>query len=223
MDEITTVVTAFATVVLALLTGWYVRLTYHMLQEAKATKEPNVWVDLELTSYEVKLMVGNSGSSPARNLRFDIKDNVPWRKIENHEEGFNAIQPIKDGISYLAPDRVLKYEAGLIDFEKTLNNKNSTVEIILKFDSDIKKNIRREFLIDMGQYNGVLLETFRNPASEISKAIRDVRDSLKHDKSGDTILSRMLKKKCPICGEKISSDARKCPMCLEFIDEVKST
>lgn len=58
------ITSAIATIVLAVLTGRYVHLTNALVEEAKASKHPNVFVDIEFDSYEVRFIVGNSGSTP---------------------------------------------------------------------------------------------------------------------------------------------------------------
>jgi hypothetical protein len=215
--------TTIATIVLAFLTGRYVRLTHSMVEEAKSQKEPNVWIDLELSSYQAKLLVGNSGTSPAKNLKFEVKDNIPWRKDQNFTESLETIHPVMNGISYLAPARTLKYVAGYIDNKKTFSELESTVEIKLTYETEAGKKIIRDFVIDIGQYYGVLFESFTNPASEIARAIKDIERTQKSDHGIDKIASRFFKKNCPVCGELINSSAKKCPQCLEFLPEKEKT
>ena len=107
------VASAVATIVLAVLTGRYVRLTKALVEEAKASKHPNVFVDIEFNSYEVRFIVGNSGSTPARNVRFKVTDNVPWRKIGDVESGLESVSAIKTGISYLAPGSNPQIQRGI--------------------------------------------------------------------------------------------------------------
>ena len=81
LQIISLVITTIATVVLACLTSRYVRLTHLMLEETKSQKEPNVWVDLELPPRnKIILLIGNSGSAPAKDLKFEVVDNITWRK-----------------------------------------------------------------------------------------------------------------------------------------------
>lgn len=212
-------VTAIATVVLAWLTARYVRLTNHMLEETKASRGPTVYVDLELSSYEVKLIVGNSGSAPAHNLSFEVEESIPWRESEYHK-GIGGLPQITDGISYLAPSRILKFTAGWLDWDK-LKDLDSKVSFQVNYDDHVGKHHKIEFIIDMGQYDGVLLESFKNPASEIAGAIRKIEDGRRSEKSMSQITSNMFKKNCPFCSEKISPNAKKCPHCLEFLPEEK--
>lgn len=217
MDTWLSIIGGGATIVLAMLTAWYVRLTYHILQEARAAKEPNVWVDLELTNYSVKLVVGNTGASPARNIKLSVQDNIYWRSYAETKTSLADLVIVKDGISYLAPGRALKFEAGLIDRDKTLTEKDSFAEIRLTYETDSGKEISRVSRIDMNQYREVLLESFREPESDIAEAIRNTESGKQSRKFMDSAITRMTMKQCPVCGERINRSAKKCPRCLEFI------
>ncbi len=156
-------VTAIATVILAWLTGRYVRLTNSMLEETKASRGPIVYVDLEFSrSNNVKLIVGNSGLAPAHNLSFKVEESIPWRESNSHK-GISGLVPITDGISYLAPNRILKFTAGRLDWDK-LKKLDSKVSFQVTYDDHIGKHHKIEFIIDIGQYEGVLLESFKTPA-----------------------------------------------------------
>lgn len=209
--------TTVATIVLAILTRKYVRLTHSMLEEARTQKEPNVYVDLELSSYQAKLLIGNSGRSPAVNLRFEVKDNIPWR-ISEHYPSLSQMSVVRNGISYLAPFRTLKYIAGYIDDKKTFSELNSSVEIRLAYETEDGKEVKRDFVIDIGQYREVLFESFTNPADKIASAIKGVEAAQKSS-IRDRPISLLFKKPCPICHELISSGAKKCPHCHEFVNE----
>lgn len=210
-------ITTIATVVLALLTAWYVRLTNKMLKETRASRGPTVYVDLELNSFEVKLIIGNSGLGPAHNLRFKVKETIPWVK-DSFGKGINHLTPIKDGITYLAPGRVLKFTAGRVDWKET-----DEIDAIVKFDIDyddhVEEHHKLQFVIDMGQYSGVSLESFGNPASEIADAIRSVQREISSDRMAENSMTNIFKKNCPYCHEKIYSSAKKCFHCHEFINE----
>ena len=105
---------AVATVLLTALTAWYVRLTHTLVQEAKSAKLPNVFVDLEFDSIDVKFIIGNTGSSPALNVRLDVRDSIPWDKIGDHPTGFSSLAIVKSGLTYLAPGRTLKFNVGYV-------------------------------------------------------------------------------------------------------------
>lgn len=214
------VASAIATIVLAVLTGRYVRLTNALVEEGKATKYPNVYADIEFDSYEVRFIVGNAGSSPAINVRFDVTDNVPWRKVKDYEFGFDQVAAIKNGITYLAPGRILKYNAGFVDRDPAFFSENSNIEILLTFETESGVTVKREFSIELSAYAGVLLESFSDPEREVAKAIRDVESQRSSHESMQRLLSGGgSKRRCPICAELISVRAKKCPHCHEAVPQ----
>jgi len=162
------IVSALATIILAFLTWRYVRLTNHILNETRASRGPNVYVDLELNSSTVFLIIGNSGQSPAHNIQFAVSDSILWREYRGHT-GLMSLGIIKDGITYLAPGRVLKYAAGYIN-PQTIDV-SSHAEFIITYDDHLKKKQRLEFFINMGQYEQVRFESFGTPESKITGAI----------------------------------------------------
>jgi hypothetical protein len=131
------------------------------VEEAKASKLPNVFVDLELTTPEVKFVVGNSGSAPATKITFNVVDNIPWRKIGGGTESIADLVIVKKGISYLAPQRTLKYSAGYLSHGPEAFEDGSQLEVALSFSSEDGKAFKREFVINLSQYTSVLLESFK--------------------------------------------------------------
>lgn len=217
------VVTAIATIVLAVLTGFYVRLTYALVKEAKLAKFPNVYVDIEIRDEYISFIVGNAGSTPARNIRFKVKDNFPWHGTKGFESGIESISAVKDGISYLAPGRILKYDAGFISRDPSSFTEGNNIEIHLTFETELGTVQKREFSIELRSYHRVLLESFTHPEREIAMAIRDVNRNRSFHESLTQRFMHSAKKVCPICGENIPSKAKKCPRCLEFLPAEQET
>jgi hypothetical protein len=211
------IVSALATIILAFLTWRYVRLTNHILNETRASRGPNIYVDMELTDFQITFIVGNSGLSPAHKVRFTVSDSILWRKNEHHE-GFKSLSVIKNGITYLAPGRILKYVAGYIDPNNSFDA-TSYAEFIVDYDDHLKNKQHMECCINMEQYNSVLLASFRSPGSEIAGAIKGLERNRSSEKAMDRFTHRMFWKQCPSCGESIASSAKKCPHCLEFLEK----
>lgn len=208
---------AVATVLLTVLTAWYVRLTHALVKEAQSAKLPNVFVDLEFDSYQVKFVIGNTGASPALNVHLDIEDSIPWREIGKHPTGLSSLAVVKSGLKYLAPGRTLKFIAGYADNSPEFFAAGSEVSIAIRYETELGTYITRNFTIDLQSYSGVLLESFIDPEREVAAAIRDAESNRSSHESTNNIMRKVFQKPCPICGEQISPRAKKCPHCLEFI------
>jgi hypothetical protein len=212
-------ITALATVILAWLTSRYVKLTNHMLEETRATRGPSVYVDIEFNSHEAKLIIGNSGFGAAQDILFEVQDSIPWA-IDDFNKGLANLTPIKHGIPYLAPTRVLKYRIGTINSEEFFS-KESKASLKINYTDSFNNKNNIEFEINMNAYDGVLIESFYPPEELIAKQLERNRIQAKSGSSMTSTMNRMFKKSCPICGETISSSAKKCPKCLEFIADEK--
>ena len=209
------IASATATVILAFLTCLYVRLTNHILNETRASRGPNVYVDFEFTSSDVVLIIGNSGLSPAHNIHFTVADSIPWRK-DVHPSGFHTLGIIKDGSTYLAPGRVLKYIAGHTDTRNAVDI-NSHAKFVIDYEDPLKKKQHSEFSINLGQYEEVLFNSFKTPESDIVEAIKGLKGNESFEKEKARICYGKSRNPCPICGEIISASAKKCFHCLEFL------
>jgi hypothetical protein len=208
---------AGATVLLTGLTAWYVRLTHSLVQEARAAKRPNVFVDLEFDSSDVKFLVGNTGASPAFNVRLAVADSIPWRKVGETTTGISELSIVRDGIKYLAPGRTLKFNAGYVDHSPEFFATGSEVEVVLTYEADNGVTMTQTATINLQSYAGVLFESFIHPEREVAMAIRDAeRDRSLHEHTKG-MAGRLFRTYCPSCRKKISPKAKKCPHCLEFV------
>jgi hypothetical protein len=220
LSAVASTASALTSIFLVRLTARYVRLTHALVEEAKANKMPNVYVDLEFGSGGVKFVVGNSGSAPAMNIAFSIVDNIPWRTIGERTKSIGTLQVVKNGISYLAPQRTLKYMAGCLEHGIQDFRESSYLEIMLTYTSEEGRIFRREFDIFLSQYSNVLFESFSDPSLEIAHAIKETeRERRSHSSFQEMLRGQGVrsKKTCPICDSSINAAAKKCPECLEFI------
>jgi hypothetical protein len=216
---IATTVSAATTVVLAVLTAKYVRLTSALADEARSAKYPNVFVDLELDRFGIKFVVGNTGASPAQNIRFRVQDSIPWQKAEKLPSGISFLSVVKNGLAYLPPGRTLKFHAGYVAHNVDAFVSENTVDIELTYDVEVGKTVTRNVVINLGAYAGVLYESFSNPAKEVARAIRDTESRNSTRGFSNEIISRLTKFLCPICKSEIPRGAKKCPKCHEFLPE----
>ncbi|MFA5914335.1 MAG: zinc ribbon domain-containing protein [Burkholderiales bacterium] len=206
-----------ATVVLAVLTFKYVRLTHSLVQEARAAKRPNVFVDIEFDSTDVKFIIGNTGSSPAINVKLSVADNIPWRQHPEFQSGIASLAIVQNGLAYLAPGRTLKFNAGYIENNATFFSAESMVTIGLMYQTETGEQVSREVTIELRSYSGVLFESFVHPEREVARAIRDAESHRSSRESTKNVTTRFFRQACPSCGENISASAKKCPHCLEFL------
>jgi hypothetical protein len=210
----------YANLILVIVTTVYVVYTAYMVQEMKATREPAVFIDFEMPDEEIRITIGNSGQSPARNIEFEYTDNIPWLDKELGHAGLAGIQAINAGISYLAPSRVLKYAIGHILWSE-LVAANALLEIRVKYKNETGQPFNREYVIDFEQYKGILFESFRDSNIAVADAIRDAERSRisREQTNGYTkLMGEGPKKTCPICAEVIPKAAKKCSHCGEYLD-----
>ena len=208
-----TLVTAVAAIALTWLLYRHLRLTRRILAEGKAVRAAEVYVDLEFSSYEMRLVVGNSGTRPARNLTFTVTDPIPWRASEE-PVGFAWVPAVAHGISYLAPGRILRFRVGPFDWNR-LHEGARTVEFTVAYQDELNSKRHDYFVIDLDQYRNVLLESFANPATELARAIRRVERK-------PHLTSSTLSKPCTFCGTRIAANAIKCPYCSEFQESARA-
>jgi len=222
---ITTVVVTAANVFLVLLTSVYVYLTRQMVKEMRASRDPAVFVDLEFPERVARLAIGNSGQTAALNLKFKVNDAIPWLGRGRFAEGLKGLGVIQDGVSYLPASRVLKYRAGIPDWDK-IDEKTRLLQVQVSYENEIGDKFKREFFVDIFQYKGILFESFRDSNLEVAKAIQEaersqsIRESLDR-RFGSIRPRRSTKKRCPMCAELIPQAAKKCSHCGEVFVEAE--
>ena len=173
LSAVGAIASAIATIVLAGLTWKYVKFTHALVEESRQTKYPNVFVDIEFDDMDVKFLVGNAGATPALAISFNVRDQVPWRKIGDHPSGITSIVAVQKGISYLAPGRTLKFNAGYVEYDQNFFAEGSSIDIILDFKTEEGIQLHLQFTIDLQSYSGILVESFLDPELRVAKANRD--------------------------------------------------
>lgn len=216
-----TVVVAIATVVLVRLTSKYVRLTNQMVDDMKQTREPSITVDFELVDHALRLAVGNSGLTPAKDIRFDVRQDIDWLRSGGDTTGIADLAPLKRGISYLAPGRTLKYLAGFPN-RQNAGTGNMLLSIDVEFSNEHGATFEHGIDIDMTHYESVLFESFKEPERAIADAIKDVERSRRTQSSSSGLVQMFRRQnhtRCPIFGEEIKVKAKKCRHCGEWLPD----
>lgn len=220
-----TAVTTIATVTLAFLTWKYVKFTRELVEETRNAKQPNVIVDFEVENDFLKVVISNNGSLPATDIKFEIVEDISWDKAHPYN-GIGRVRAIHDGISYLAPGRLLKYFAGHLDTRNGTPGNPNRVVIGIEFKAvDSKRMFSRRYDIELQPYTHALEESFKGPEHEVAKAIESSERSRRSSESMGSIRSRFSsfgKKPCPTCFEQINPKAKKCPHCHEVVPQQNS-
>jgi len=168
---ISTLLVCAATVTLAFLTRRYVHLTNDMVNETRISRNPNVYVDLEFVSNtQGRLVIGNSGLTPAKNTRFKIEEIIPWGTLK-----LNELTVIKKGINLLIPERKLVYEIRGLNWDK-ISSEGGIVKITVSFENEVDKKFINNFNFDLSQYQDVYFESYLDPLKDMAKSLMRMSD-----------------------------------------------
>ena len=145
-----------STVLLAILTGIYVFLTFRILSEMKAAKEPAIEIDFEVkvnTLHETFVWVKNAGLSPAKNIHIDVDDNLPLSHLyELKDTTLSETNFIKNGIPYLAPGRSKTYAVGNLKLNRDIwKADNYIVNFNVNFENMKSKKQNVKMTVDVLQ------------------------------------------------------------------------
>ncbi|OHE10897.1 MAG: hypothetical protein A2513_00995 [Sulfurimonas sp. RIFOXYD12_FULL_33_39] len=210
-------ITAIATVILAVITTWYVILTHKMLEETKKADGAKIYLDLEIYQNTLELNIGNTGKTSATDIKINLKENLELREKCNNLDKIKELFPIKNGISYLAPDRLFKFDIKGFDNSK-IDENNSIIEFEIFYKDYLSNKNYLLYKLDLRQYEGSRISSFQNKsANTIANSIYSLERNLKLN----TDNTKFLKISCPMCKELINRDAKKCPHCLEYISKEK--
>ncbi|MFO1046054.1 MAG: hypothetical protein U0941_30110 [Planctomycetaceae bacterium] len=209
---IASIVTTITTVVLAYLNWRYVQLTQQMAQTMESAREPFVDIELDAPSRELRLAFINTGSSAARNIKFNvIRDCASIVGYGGRPTiGISKLHPIEYGISYLPAGQRLMYSAGSWDAERA-----GSLTIDISYSNDAGRSFTRTVHYELNLLNHVLFESFHNNLVSVSDAIKAL-ERMERGKVPDQIKNFGLEP-CPSCKELVHPDASKCRYCHEMI------
>lgn len=208
-----TIVLAATTIILAWFTGRSALLTGRMVSEMRAARQPIVFVDLEIADgIEVILIVGNSGDAPARHIRFDVEDGIPWQGKPWYTP--SELPALKDGIPYLAPGRALRFRLGQLDWDQA-TKRSGWLNVKITFEGEEGRKFVHPANIDLRRYAGLSLDTFARHEEHVVETLQGIlrlgTEVADRDKPNSTT------KWCPACSRPMGYSAKKCAECGEWL------
>jgi hypothetical protein len=215
LPVISTIVVAVATVALVWLTSRYVRLTGRMVEESQKSREPSVTVDFENPDRSLRLVVENHGLSPAKNVRIAVSKDVQWLRMGKGQKGLADCGPVREGISYLAPSRKLKYYLGPPNWND-ISEDRAEASLRITYENEAGRKYHNTVDFDFRQMREVLLESFRDSNLAVAEAIRQSERNRETQERTREMLSSLVSqemKRCPMCAEMIPKEAKKCSHC----------
>lgn len=172
------IVMGIATVVLAIITGYYVYLTRRLL---KAGNTPEIVVSLRPHEAHVNLVmlcIENIGTGAAHNLQFTI--NPP--SIPNLDIPFEEIGFLQNGIAYFEQGR--KIEQFIVSVTNKLDElKQTPFEVAITYRDSVNHKHKRAFHLDFGENEG-MAHIDRPPLFEIAKATKDMQRDIRNIATG---------------------------------------
>ena len=142
-------ITAIATVVLTVITFWYVWLTRKIL---KSNNQPEVLVYLfpsEGYSYQINLNIQNIGTGFASDIRF-LYDSSLISNASFLNNPFEELKLFKSGIDYLGPGK--KIDLGLFSTHSMGDLKNQTLNISVSYKDAMNESYKETFILDFSKW-----------------------------------------------------------------------
>jgi hypothetical protein len=153
------VISAFATVVLAYLTSRYVKLTYEMVDEIKKARNPIVIINFikRMEGYnltEIDMIISNKGLSPAIDINLRaayethlFRDDIIKGNMELKIFQLNELPIFKTGITYLAPGDDIRDNIGKIENKDI--RESPLVRIGYNYKTETGETIYRNIMLDL--------------------------------------------------------------------------
>lgn len=213
IQAVSAIVTTVTTVVLAVFTGWYVKLTGRMAAAMKETREPAVELDVEIQQSELYLVLSNRGANAASNVKLRITSPLDW--LQDGGTPLTDLPVVRVGLDHLAPERVLRFDAGYIDWPAAAAN-GGVIAASIDYQNADGRHFTRAVRINVAQYEGVTVASFDSPVASIAEALREMN---RRAQERDLVLrfTGAGGKVCPACGKMIPHAARKCYRCGEEV------
>ena len=161
LSGLASLITGIATVVLAIITYHYVRLTGRILEENRLMRldahKPEIAVFLSLQKNpdtkrnQVVLRIENIGTGPARDVKFIIKD---FSVKIGGSTPLKGIGAFNKGINYFGHGRTMVY---ILADEHRLNEqeKQTPIEITVTYKDSANHECEKPFRLDFGEVEGL--------------------------------------------------------------------
>ena len=162
-------ITAIATVVLVAITGWYVRLTKHML---KATNTPIVRLFLHGSKHSFTLCVQNIGTGFARDIKFtgDLSFKT-FNFMGESEVPLEELEPFNNGIEYLGPGH--KVETFLFGREDLMSVPDHNFDITVTYKDLANIKDEKTFTFEIGNWGNTDQYSYPH-TDETANALEDI-------------------------------------------------
>jgi predicted Zn-ribbon and HTH transcriptional regulator len=205
---------AITTVVLVAVTAWYVFLTRQMVQAARRSQRPYVYIDITSEGGVAgELRVTNYGERVAENVSFEVV-----REFDDfHGNPISHDTPLARGIRYLPPGRSYRFHVLLPD-DLTAGPPGTKVLDVKTSYSYAGALYEDRLTIDFADLESVLITSFQSSNDHIATSLRDIAGIMRRREIPNTIRRTPPQlKSCPVCSEMIRSTAKKCPKCREWL------
>ena len=171
-------VTAILTLLVVLVTGVYVYITYRLLLESKATREmamrPVVIVTAEIHEMYmdiIHLRVRNIGGGAAR--RICLRTNRKF--MIGKDKSLDDLGLFKRGIPLLGPGQ--KIETFLKDMADQEVGKEEPLEVTAKYEAAVGGETEETFVIDLAALEN-LRQVGETPLTAIAKSIKKIQENI---------------------------------------------
>lgn len=209
LDQHAGAIQAVGSLVLVLVTVVYVVLTWRTVVAVRRAQGPYVYIDVVPFggSGHMQLEIGNAGSRAAEHVEIAV---LPETDSEVGQT-LSTFVPFQKPLPYLAPGRRYAYMLALPSDMWTAGRPR-LIALNLNYRGAGDK-YSGSFVLDLAALDGVLLAPFKEPATEVADALKELKRGIKVKVDRDQTFRLQ---RCVACSTPLLSGARKCPACREW-------
>ena len=208
---------AGSTLILVGITAWYAHTTKKMLRAMRLGSAANVSIHFGVISGFVHAVLSNTGKLPAQDIRIRLESDKIGVKPAQKDSIYD-LPFLKDGVKNLPPNGEYKYRVGYYDRE-FIEKYNPEIVLHVSYNNGVEeyKETIRFKLLDL---RSVIAGSFMDPVERLSHSLEQIRDACKGDQMHNGLpVFGNCNTNCPVCGEAIRKEAKKCKHCLEWLPE----